>query len=101
MYAMTGNLVAQAGRRDALVEILNQAARLVGEFPECRMYIVNEDLSNGTHVWVFEVWDDRQSHDASLTNERVRALIAKAVPLLAAAPNGAELSVVGGHGLGG
>ena len=100
MYAMTGNLVAQAGRRDALVEILNQAAGLVGEFPECHMYVVNEDLSNGTHVWVFEVWDDRQSHDASLTNERVRALIAKAVPLLAAAPNGAELSVVGGHGLG-
>ena len=99
MYAMTGNLVAQAGRREALVEILNQAAGLVGELPECRMYIVNEDLSNETHVWVFEVWDNRQSHDASLRDERVRALISKAVPLLAAAPNGAELSVVGGHGL--
>jgi len=99
MYAMTGRLVAQVGRRNEIVEILNQAASLVGELPECHMYIVNEDLSNETHVWVFEVWDNQKAHDTSLSDERVRALIAKAKPLIAAAPSGAELRVVGGHGL--
>jgi quinol monooxygenase YgiN len=99
MYAMTGKLIVQPGRRNEVVQILNHAAGLVGELPECHMYLVSEDLSNETHVWVFEVWDSRQSHDASLNIEHVRALIAQAKPLLAAAPSGAELQVVGGHGL--
>lgn len=99
MYAMTGKLVAQTGRRAELVEILNQAAGFVGEIPQCHLYIVNEDLSNETHVWVYELWDDKQSHDASLSDERIRALIANARPLLACAPDGAELRAVGGHGI--
>lgn len=99
MYAMTGRLVSQLGRRGELVHILEQAAELVGELPACRMYIVSEDLSNDTDVWVFEAWNDKQSHDASLADERVRALIAQARPLLDAAPDGAELEIVGGYGI--
>jgi quinol monooxygenase YgiN len=99
MYAMTGKLTAQAGRRGELVDILKQAAELVGQLPACRMYIVSEDLSNETSVWVFEAWDDKAAHDASLVDERVRALIGQARPLLAAAPDGAELQVMGGHGI--
>ncbi len=99
MYAMTGKLVAQNGKRAALVEILKQAAGLVGEIPQCHLYIVNEDVSNETHVWIYELWDDKESHDASLGNEEIRTLIANARPLLACAPDGAELRVVGGHGI--
>ncbi len=100
MYAMTGKLVAQNGKRAELVEILKQAAVLVGEIPQCRMYIVNEDLSNETHVHVYELWDDKQAHDTSLGDEQIRSLIMRAKPLLAAAPDGAELRAVGGHGAG-
>lgn len=99
MYAMTGKLVAQNGKRPALVEILRQAAALVGEIPQCRLYIVNEDLANETHVWVYELWGDKQAHDASLSIERIRDLIMQAKPLLAAAPDGAELRMVGGYGV--
>ncbi|MBL8078511.1 MAG: antibiotic biosynthesis monooxygenase [Anaerolineales bacterium] len=96
---MTGKLIAQNGKRAELVEILKQAAKLVGGLPACQRYIVCEDLSNDTHVWVFETWSDKQAHDDSLSDERVRSLISTARPLLAAAPDGAELRVVGGHGI--
>jgi len=99
MYAMTGTLIAQNGKRGELLEILKEAASLVGNFPGCRLYVVSEDCSNETHVWVFEVWSDKQIHDSSLSDERVRALIGKAKPLLAAAPDGAELKIIGAHGL--
>src|SRR5688572_10470131 len=99
MYGMTGKLIARNGKRGELIAILKQAADLIAVVPECHMYIVNEDASNDTHVWVFEVWNDRQAHDNSLTDERVRSLIAGARPLLAAAPDGAELKVMGGHGI--
>ncbi|MFN8382659.1 MAG: antibiotic biosynthesis monooxygenase [Anaerolineales bacterium] len=96
---MTGKLVAQNGKRSALVEILKKAAVLVGEIPECRLYIVHEDIANETHIWVYELWDDKQAHDDSLSAEQIRALIMQARPLLAAAPDGAELRMVGGHGV--
>jgi hypothetical protein len=53
MYAMTGKLVAQNGKRAELVEILKQAAKLVGEIPECRLYLVNEDSTHDVNVWVY------------------------------------------------
>ena len=58
MYAMTGRLVAQMGKRGELVHILKQAADLVGELPACRMYIVCDELSNDRLVWVFEAWEE-------------------------------------------
>ena len=81
MYAMIGKLVAQKDRRADLVDILKQAANLVGEIPQCHLYVVNEDLSNETHVWVYELWDDIEAHDASLGDDQVRALITNARPL--------------------
>lgn len=99
MYAMTGKLTAQPDVRSKLVVILKRAAELVGRLPGCFMYIVSEDLSNPTTVWVFEMWADKQAHDSSLQDERVRALIAEARPLLHGPPDGAELHVAGGHGI--
>ena len=99
MYAMTGKLVTKDGRRGDVIEILKRAASIVGQLPGCHLYIVNEDLANESSVWIFEMWDDKDAHDQSLKDGRVRSLIAEAVPLLAGAPDGAELRVVGGHGI--
>ena len=99
MYVMTGKLIAQAGRRVELVDILKQAANFVGQLPACRLYIVSEDMVNEDHVWVFEMWDDKDAHDLSLKDEQVRAFITKAMPLMGGAPDGVELRVAGGHGI--
>lgn len=99
MYAMTGQLIAQAGKRADLAGILLRASQLVAGMNGCHAYIVMEDSGNADAVSVFELWDDKPAHDASLQDERVRALIAEAMPLLAGAPGGAELRVLGGHGL--
>jgi quinol monooxygenase YgiN len=99
MYAMVGKLVAQTGKRDALVEILLRASDVVTQLSGCQAYIVNEDVANETHVWVFEVWSDKVAHDLSLKDERVRSLIVEAMPLISGAPDGAELRVMGGLGI--
>jgi len=99
MYAMTGKLVAQAGRRSKLVEILMRASSVVAQFQGCRAYIVNEDIEDEESVWVFEIWDDKDAHDVSLQDEQVRSLIAEAMPLIGEASGGAELRVMGGHGI--
>jgi quinol monooxygenase YgiN len=98
MYAMTGKLTVQTGMRDKVSDILVRASNVVAQLPGCRAYIVNEDVADETCVWVFEIWDDKESHDVSLKDERVRSLIAEAMPLITGAPSGAELRVVGGYG---
>ena len=99
MYAMVGKMFTQTGKRDAFVQILLRAAQIVGQLPGCRLYAVTEDLADETCIWVMEIWKDKDTHDQSLKDERVRALIAEARPLMAGAPQGSELKVVGGHGV--
>ena len=99
MYAMCGKLIAKPSQRGQLVEILLRAAQTVGQLSSCRLYAVNEDLADEVTVWVMEIWDDKEAHDASLKDERVRALITEAMPLMGGAPSGAELKVAGGHGV--
>ena len=99
MYALTGRFTTQAGKRGALVEILLRVSNIVSQFSECRAYVVNEDIADETCVWVFEIWDDKESHDMSLKNEQIRSLIADVMPLMNGAPVGTELKVIGGHGI--
>ncbi|GAB4449680.1 MAG: hypothetical protein Kow0031_32150 [Anaerolineae bacterium] len=101
MYGMVGKFTATAGRRAEFAGILSRAAGVVGQMPGCRLYAVNEDLADENGIWVYEIWDDKAAHDASLADERVRALIAEAMPLMGGPPTSAELKVVGGHGLDG
>lgn len=99
MYAMTGKLSAQPGKREMLASILLRASDMVADMSGCRAYIVMEDAGDESTVWVFEMWDDKEAHDASLRDERVRALINEAMPIMAGAPSGSELRVLGGHGV--
>ncbi len=99
MYGMVGKMVAQAGVRSQFIEILTQAAQIVGQMPGCRLYVVNEDAADDVTLWIYEAWDDKDAHDLSLQDPRVRALIAEAMPLMGGAPSGSELRVMGGHGL--
>jgi len=99
MYAMTGKLTAQPGRREMLASILLRASEMVKEMRGCRAYIIMEDTKDEAAVWVFEMWDDKEAHDASLRDERVRVLINEAIPIMAGAPGGSELRILGGHGV--
>ena len=99
MYAMTGKLFAQPGKTDALAGILLRASELVSGMPGCQAYIVMADVKDASAIWVFEMWKDKESHDASLKDEQVRSLIAEAMPMMGGAPEGSELKILGGYGI--
>jgi quinol monooxygenase YgiN len=99
MYAMCGKLIAQPGKRETFTAIMLRAAALVGTMPGCKQYVVTHDAADDVTIWIMEIWEDQAAHDASLQNEGVRALIAEAMPLMGGEPDGAALTVVGGHGI--
>jgi quinol monooxygenase YgiN len=98
MHGLIGRFTAVAGQRDALVAVLLESA---GTMPGCLSYVVAKDPKEADVVWVTEVWDNAQSHQASLQLPQVKAAIAKGKPLIAGFGPFNVTEPVGGHGLSG
>ena len=96
---MHGRFVTHPGQGDALPAILLEAAKLLGDFDECLVYVISRSPDDPDAVWVTEAWTDRDAHDASLQDERVRRLIERAMPMIAGAPETTTLRPIGGKGL--
>lgn len=98
MYGLIGKMKAAAGQRDALIAILLDG---IDAMPGCLSYVVARDPKDADAIWISEVWDNQDSHRASLALPSVQAAIAKAKPIIASFDEYHETEPVGGHGLGG
>jgi quinol monooxygenase YgiN len=96
MYGLIGKLKVVPGKREALINILNDG---VAGMPGCLSYIVAEDQNDPDAIWVTEAWEDRASHAASLTLPSVQGAIEKGKPLIAGFGERFETTPVGGFGL--
>ena len=92
-YGLLGKLTAAPGWRAPLVDILLEAAALLEDAPGSRQWLVHESVSEPDTVWITEVWRSREDHDASLARPDVRALIGRAMPLLAGPPQAGHETV--------
>ena len=98
-FGLHGKLIAQPGQRDALAQILIDAAKAVSSLPGCEIYFVSLDEKDQTAIYVTEVWKAEADHKASLQMPAVRALIEKGRPMVAGFGESTRLVPIGGHGL--
>lgn len=99
-FGLHGRFGAVPGRVDELEAILLDAAESLKADDNCLLYVVSRQPDDPHAVWVTEAWTSAEAHRASLENEATRALIQRAMPLIAAFPEGrTELRPVGGKGL--
>lgn len=96
MYGLIGRMLAHSGQRDALAAILLEG---MNDMPGCLSYIVARDPTDENALWITEVWDSAESHQASLTLPSVQAAIAKGRPLIAGFDSRTETRPLGGVGL--
>jgi quinol monooxygenase YgiN len=96
MFGLITKFKTAAGQRDALIAILTTGAT---SMPGCLSYIVAKDAAEADAVWITEVWNSRESHQASLALPAVQQAIAKGRPLIAGFGARFETDPVGGHGL--
>jgi quinol monooxygenase YgiN len=99
MFGMFGTFTITKGKRDELADMLQEAARLLRQAPGIRSYVVYTVPDEPNKVGVFEVWDSREAHQASLQLVAVRDLITRARPLLTGPPESVEIDPLGGLGL--
>ena len=98
-YGLCGIIKAQPGQRQALLEILLEAADLVADLPGCEVWIVNTIPDDPDGIWITEVWRSEADHAASLAGDDVKAVIARAGPLIAGFGERFTLQPVAGKGL--
>ncbi len=96
MYGLVGSIMTLPENRETLIEALVAGAV---SLPGCVSYVVGEDCDDESLVWVAEVWESADAHQASLALPHVQAAIAVAKPLIVGFGKRVELQVKGGLGL--
>jgi quinol monooxygenase YgiN len=94
-----GKIVATPGDGEVLAGHLLDAAAALEAVEPCRLYLVSRDLADPDAVWVVEMWEDADAHQASLELEAVQQLIARARPVIARMGERFELDPLGSKGL--
>ena len=98
-YGLFGKLQAHPGQGDALAGLLLGSGN--ANMPGCELYVINRSPEDPDAIWVYEVWESKEAHAASLQLESVRDTIQLAMPLIAGFSDRVELLPVGGQGLAG
>nr|NLD41155.1 antibiotic biosynthesis monooxygenase [Actinomycetales bacterium] len=93
-FANVGTLGVKPGHRDAVVAILSRP-NLGTDHIGCLLYEVGTNEDQPDTVFVMELWESEEAHQASLQLESVRAAIAEARPLLSGEMSGSRFTVVG------
>jgi quinol monooxygenase YgiN len=97
-YGYIGSMRAREGCRDDVISILLAGAdglRAAG----CQLYAVCIAPADANMIWVTEIWQSAERHEASLQLPETRVAIAKAMPMLTGEFTRQELTVVGGLGV--
>ncbi len=97
-FGLYGKIIAQPGQRDALVEVLLEAAAVLETPAGCELYIINVSPTEPETIWVTEVWESKEDHAASLQLDAVKQIIQRGRPLIAGGER-IEVVPVGGKGL--
>jgi quinol monooxygenase YgiN len=96
MYGLIGQIMVSPGTRDELVAILTEST---ADMPGCLSYVIALDTADADAIWVTEVWDGKESHQASLQLPAIQAAIGRARPMIAGFGTRVETIPIGGQGL--
>ena len=96
MWGMIVKITLLPGKRDEMVEILQESA---ADMPGCLSYFVAKDVGDDNTIWVTEVWDSMASHDVSLALPAVKNAIPRGKAIVSNFERIAVTSPVWGAGL--
>lgn len=97
-FGMQAVLTSTPGKAEELSQIMLRASEVVSSMKGCELYLVQQSLTDENQILITELWSSKEDHQNSLTNEKVRALIGEAKPILSAI-SGNPVKYLGGHGV--
>ncbi|WP_059170437.1 putative quinol monooxygenase [Bacillus sp. FJAT-27445] len=98
-FSLLNKFMVQEGEREKMVDILLEAAESMKNLDECEIYLVNISENEPSSVYVYEVWANENSHQASLSLEATQQLIRRAKPIITGMERISTLITKGGKGI--
>lgn len=93
-YVNVGSLGTKPGRRDAVVSLLLAPMPGLRE-AGCLLYEVGVNDDEPDKVFVCELWESAEAHQAFLRRDSVKAAIQEAMPLLSGDMSSSRFTVLG------
>lgn len=97
-YGCLASMKTRPGFRGEVVSILLSAVDGLRD-AGCALYVVGLSDEDDTTIWVTEVWESKEQHDASLELPGAKEAVSRAMPMLTGEFTKQEISVAGGLGL--
>ena len=98
-FSLLNKFIVQEDKEEEMVDILLEAAKSMENLAECEIYLVNISDNEPNSVYVYEVWADESSHQASLNLEVTQKLISQAKPIITGMERISTLKTKGGKGV--
>lgn len=86
-YGLFGSISVSEGNGSVFSDILMEGTK---NMPGCLRYDIGTDLGDPDKVWVYELWETKEMHEASLALPSVQEAIKKGMPLIKAFGDKAE-----------
>ncbi|MBB3210552.1 quinol monooxygenase YgiN [Rhodopirellula rubra] len=96
MYGIIGKMNATEGDREKLIEILLNGTQ---DMPGCKLYAISADNEDANCIWITEIWESEDAHQASLQLPDVQKAIADGKPMIAGFGDRHIVTTVGGFGV--
>lgn len=96
MYGIIGKMNATEGNRENLIEILLNGTK---EMPGCKLYAISSDSEDQNGIWITEIWDSEESHQASLRLPDVQKAITEGKSMIAGFGERHVVTPIGGLGM--
>lgn len=98
-FSLFGKFLVQEGEQETMVNILLEAAESMKNLDDCKLYLVSTSEEEPDAVYVYEVWENENAHQASLTLEATQTLIKRAKPIIIGMERINTLNARGGKGI--
>jgi quinol monooxygenase YgiN len=95
-FGLIVKFVTNQGKRDEFINIMSDGFQ---NMAGCHSYILAKDPSDENAVWVTEIWESLESHDAAMATPEIQAVIARAKPMRARRDMRVITQPMGGQGL--
>lgn len=96
MFGLIADFTAHPGKRDEAVALMAAGSQ---HMPGCISYVISKDAADPDKIWITEVWETKEQHQASVRLPAVAATIDRVMPLLLRLGDLIETEPVGGVGL--
>jgi quinol monooxygenase YgiN len=96
-YAQHGKMTIKPGKRDEVIQRLNESVELLDRIPGCVYYLIST-TDEPDVVWISELWLSKEAKDGLATSPESAKAMKDLMPLIVSMTDRTVMTVVGSFG---